>query len=83
MTNKERLSEINNVVNKLLFSCSIGTRYVAGRYICVECGARSNSVVTDRVIKEEPGVSVTGAFDYVTHTDDCQFAKLIKLIRGY
>jgi len=78
MTNKERLSEINDVINKLLFSCSIGTRYVAGRYICPECGARGEPVVN-----ASPLISEAGAFDLVTHTDDCLFLKLIKLIRGY
>jgi hypothetical protein len=81
MTNKERLSEINNVINKLLSSKTIGTRYVAGcRYICVECGARSEPVISDR---NAPPPSIDGTFDLVKHTEDCLLANLIKLIRGY
>lgn len=72
-----------SVISKLLYSKTIGTRYVAGRYICIECGARGNPVITSSNNKIEFEINTAGAFDYVTHTDDCQLAKLIKLIRGY
>ena len=75
---RENAKKIAITVERLLSSHSIGTSFVAGRYICIECGARSTFDIN--IIGQPP---THGAFDYVRHTDDCLFERLIDITRKY